>query len=410
MPIILEMPALSPTMEKGNLVSWKKNEGDTIEVGDIIAEIETDKATMDVESVYKGTLAKIIISEGSKDVAVKTPIAIIRQKKDTDEDISNILKNINTSQESFTASNKDITIEEPTEKAQESNIQDIQIQNIKASPLAKRIANQKGIDLSSIRGSGPGGRIVKADIENMISTSCIKESQNAHNGICFEDIPVSGMRKVIAEKMTKAKRDVPHYYINITADVSDLINLRKTLNDSGIIDTKITVNDLIVKAVACAMANVPEINVIWNESTIRQFKNVDISVAVAIEGGIFTPVIRNADTKTVSSISKEIKELAALAKTGKLLPEQYTGGTITISNLGKYEIDSFTSILNLPQVSILSVAQIKKIPIVKNDNIEIGNVISMCLAIDHRAIDGTVAANFMQRLKNILENPCSMLA
>ena len=158
------------------------------------------------------------------------------------------------------------------------------------------------------------------------------------------------------------------------------------------------------------MANVPEINVIWNESTIRQFKNVDISVAVAIEGGIFTPVIRNADTKTVSSISKEIKELAALAKTGKLLPEQYTGGTITISNLGKYEIDSFTSILNLPQVSILSVAQIKKIPIVKNDNIEIGNVISMCLAIDHRAIDGTVAANFMQRLKNILENPCSMLA
>lgn len=410
MAIIFEMPSLSPTMEKGNLVTWCKNEGDEIAVGDVIAEIDTDKATMEVESIHKGVLAKILVQAGTHDVVVRTPIAIIKQKNDTEEDIKNAIdkalapisnEESNNSEEVEIIS--DVTTDIPVVKSEHS-------EKLKASPLAKRIANEYGIDLTSIIGSGPHGRIVKSDVLNIkqLSNNSVKIDFPAVSR--FIDEPISSLRKVIAEKLTKCKNTVPHFYMSASANVTELLKIRRQINDSGKLDTKITVNDLITKAVALALREEPSVNVIWNNEKIRKFSTVDISIAVAVEEGLFTPIIWSADLKRIEDISKEIKDLAKKAKEGKLKPEQFMGGSITISNLGMYDIDSFFSIINPPQGSILSIGAAKKQAIYNNEGeIVPSDIINIGYAVDHRVINGGDAAKFLEKLIKYLENPILLI-
>lgn len=402
MPIIFEMPSLSPTMEKGNLVTWCKNEGDEIAVGDLIAEIDTDKATMEVESIYKGVLAKILVPAGTHDVAVKTPIAIIRQKSDTDKDIAKALASLDNSAGGKNTETVEVSFD------QTDNISEVvaSSQKVCASPLAKRLANECGIDISTLAGSGPHGRVVKQDIleaQKISNKSAYAETGN--NGARYIDKPATSMQKLIAEKLTKVKQEVPHFYMTTKVDVTSLLTLRKELNESGKLDTKITVTDLLVKAIAVAMREEPEINVMWQNGNIRYFNAVDISIAVATDNGIITPIIWDADKKSVVQISKEIKELAQKAKNKSLSPKQYTGGSMTISNLGMYGIDTFYSIINPPQASILSIGGSKKEPVVdQNENIKIADTLQIGYAIDHRAIDGATAAKFLNSLTWSVQN------
>ncbi len=366
MPIIFEMPSLSPTMEKGNLVTWCKNEGDEVAVGDLIAEIDTDKATMEVESIYKGVLAKILVPAGTHDVAVKTPIAIIRQKNDTDEDVTNAIKSISD----IAQVHSDVEVVQSAKPIElvPDVVQENKISEAKASPLAKRLANEYGIDISRLSGSGPHGRIVKQDIldarEILQKSKHIEINTNSNR---YVDIPATSMQKLIAEKLTKVKQDVPHFYMSTRVDVTSLVALRKQLNDNATADTKVTVTDMLVKAIAVAMRDEPEVNVMWNNGSIRHFNTVDISIAVATENGIITPIIWDADKKSLMQISKDIKELVLKAKEKSLSPSQYTGGALTVSNLGMFGIDSFYSIINPPQASILSVGSARKEPIVAED-------------------------------------------
>lgn len=406
MAIIFEMPSLSPTMEKGNLVTWCKNEGEEISVGDVIAEIDTDKATMEVESIYKGILAKILVPAGTHDVPVRTPIAVIKQKNDTEEDIKNAIakSSVPTPSEEANISEKieivsEIIVEMPSEEIETS-------ERIKASPLAKRIANEYGIDLSSITGSGPRGRIIKEDVLNVKQLSNHPMKIDFPKTSKFIEEPASSLRKVIAEKLTKCKNEVPHFYMSVSANVTELLKFRKQINDSGKLDTKITVNDLITKAVALALKEEPSVNVIWNNGKVRKFSTVDVSVAVAVEDGLFTPVIWSADLKRIEVISKEIKDLAKKAKEGKLKPDQFMGGSITISNLGMYNIDSFFSIINPPHGSILSIGSAKKSPSYNDEGkIVPADIITIGYAVDHRVINGGDAAKFLEKLVKYLENP-----
>ena len=412
MPIILEMPSLSPTMEKGNLVTWTKKEGDEISVGDVIAEIDTDKATMEVESIYKGILEKIIVPAGTHDVNVKTPIAIIRQKNDTDEDIQKALDSLANKDSENNLQNNEKSPIKSVDNAQELCNPEIvpehnqNFDKIKISPLAKRVANEFGIDISKAIGTGPGGRIVKSDVISLTKMSAAKNVKFDPNQPKYVDEPISQMRRVIAEKLTKSKQSTPHFYMTASANVTDLLKARKSINDSGMIDTKITVNDMIIKAVALAMRDLPAINVSWNDGTLRRYNNVDVSVAVAVEGGLLTPIIENADVKSLVDISHEIKQLARLAKDGKLLPHQFIGGGITVSNLGMYGIDNFSSIINPPQGSILSIGPAQKRPIYdENDQLIQGNIMNIGYAVDHRVIDGSIAAKFLEIINKYLETP-----
>ncbi len=405
MAIIFEMPSLSPTMEKGNLVTWCKNEGDEISVGDVIAEIDTDKATMEVESIYKGILAKILIPAGTHDVPVRAPIAVIKQKNDTEEDIKKAIAKASVSTLSDEVNVSKIEI--VSETIVETPCEKIEIpERIKASPLAKRIANEYGIDLTSIIGTGPHGRIIKEDVLNIKQLTSHTMKTDFPKISKFIDEPASSLRKVVAEKLTKCKNEVPHFYMSVSANVTELLKIRKQINDSGKLDTKITVNDLITKAVALALKEEPAVNVIWNNGKVRRFNTVDVAVAVAVEDGLFTPVIWSADLKGIEVISKEIKNLAKKSKEGKLKPDQFMGGSITISNLGMYNIDGFFSIINPPQGSILSIGPAKKSPVYNDeDKIIPADIITIGYAVDHRVINGGDAAKFLEKLVNYLENP-----
>ncbi len=407
MPIIFEMPSLSPTMEKGNLVTWCKKEGDEIAVGDVIAEIDTDKATMEVESIYKGRLEKILVQAGTHDVAVKTPIAIIRQKNDTDEDIRNAMSNLNKSEQ--TAEQK-VEKNENTRRIDTSIITNHARENTitKASPLAKRLANEFGIDISEITGTGPHGRIVKQDVLNVRN---VKEpNEFVTNTPSYTDVPISPMRKVIADKLTKTKQKVPHFYMSVKANVTSLLDMRRKINEAGMLDTKITVTDLLIKAVALAMKREPGVNVMWHDGNMRQFGTIDISVAVATDSGLITPIIWNADIKSIKQISAELKTLSAKASNNELKPNEFIGGNITISNLGMFGVNSFFSIINPPQGSILSISATQKEAVISESNdVVVADIFSIGYAIDHRVIDGATAAKFLTALKDYLENPLMLL-
>ena len=389
------MPALSPTMTDGIINQWLVKVGDTVKAGDIIAEIETDKATMEVEAVDEGKITHILEDTANKQIPVNSVIAII--DGDESETIENKKKIENTSEDK-----KDEEIEKPKQFLDAKISQNSKSQNsddrLKASPLVKKIAKESNLDLSKFNGTGPDGRIIKRDIN---SNNILEDIQNTP----FDgeiSIP-STMRKVIAKRTLEAKQQIPHFYLTVESNVDKLINLRKKINENNSI--KVSFNDLIVKAISLAMKKNPNTNVYWQNDKIYKLNDIDVSVAVAIDEGLITPIIKNADSKGLNIISGEIRELAKLAKTNSLTPEQYTGGSITVSNLGMFGISEFAAIISPPQSSILAVGKIIKKPIVVNDEIIVGNTLKSTLSADHRVLDGAVAGKLLKDFNDIIEDP-----
>jgi len=432
MPTELKMPALSPTMEEGTLAKWLVKEGDTVSSGDILAEIETDKATMEFEAVDEGTIAKILVGEGTDGVKVGTPIAILAGEG---EDAS--------AAASAAAPKADATpapapaaapTPEPEVRGYGSNpAQDQQIaqaapapqsggNRVKASPLARRLAEQQGIDLSGVKGTGPGGRVVKADLEGAGAAPKAAAAAPAQQAAApaaaptTSDIPhaaekLSNMRKTIARRLTESKQNVPHIYLTVDINLDALLKLRGQLNASlearGV---KLSVNDLLIKALAVSLIQVPECNVQVAGDQLLKFSRADISVAVSIPSGLITPVIVDAAGKGVAGISTEMKDLAGRAREGKLQPHEYSGGTASLSNMGMYGIKQFEAIINPPQGMIMAIGAGEKRPYVVNDSLQIASVMSATGSFDHRAIDGADGAKLMQAFKQLVENPLGMLA
>jgi pyruvate dehydrogenase E2 component (dihydrolipoamide acetyltransferase) len=424
MVIEVLMPALSPTMKEGNLAKWLKNEGDTVEAGDVIAEIETDKAIMEVEAVDEGILAKILVEAGTKNVKVNDLIAIIAEEGEEIKDAIGKIQNSSIKEEHAIQNNKtEISVDIDAKKADETlnynkvkNKVEDKPNRVFASPLAKRIAEQENINISSIQGSGPRGRIVKSDVENAIMHS---SSQNFETNIIPNrdlEIPVTNMRKIIAERLVESKQQVPHFYLDIECFVDKILDFRSDINSSAKLDEsdkpefKISINDILIKVCALALFKNPKVNSAWYGDKIIQFGNVDISVAVAIDDGLMTPIVRNANQKSLIQISNEVKELAKKAKSQKLKPEEYQGGGFTISNLGMYSIKSFYAIINPPQSCILSIGGTREIPAYgKSGNLEKKQVMNISLSCDHRVVDGATAAIFLSTFKRFVENPSLMI-
>lgn len=393
MPIKILMPALSPTMTEGNLVKWHKKEGDQVKSGQLLAEIETDKATMEVEAVDDGTLAKILVSEGSENVKVNDIIAILAEKG---EDLSSIAVFEEDSPIIITQEKSPEPIK--TLSPQPSIISSTE--RVFATPLAKRIAKDKNINLNSIQGSGPRGRIIKADIEGYSPSSASVSN--------YVDQPISNMRKVIAKRLSESKQTIPHFYLTVECNISELLSLRTQINNT-IEDAKISVNDFMIKAFAMSLHAIKEANVGWMETALRIYNTVDLSVAVSIEGGLITPIIRNAELKSLKEISLEMKELAQRARAGKLSPEEYQGGSMTISNLGMYGVDEFSAIINPPQSGILAIGKGNEKAICEKGEIRIASMLKATLSVDHRAIDGAVGAQLISKFKHYIENPLTLL-
>ena len=389
------MPALSPTMTEGIINHWLVKVGDIVKAGDIIAEIETDKATMEVEAVDEGKITHLLEDTVNKQIPVNSVIAII--DGDDSEIIANKKKVENTIKE-----NTKEEIEKPHESLDLKNSQNNNSQNsdnrLKASPLVKKIAKENNLDLSKFNGTGPEGRIIKRDIDsNNIADEVTSTPLDG-------DISIpSTMRKVIAKRTLEAKQQIPHFYLTVESNVDKLINLRKKINDNNLV--KVSFNDLIVKAIGLAMKKNPNTNVYWQNDKIYKLNDIDVSVAVAIEEGLITPIIKNADSKGLNIISNEIRELAKLAKTNSLTPEQYTGGSITVSNLGMFGISEFAAIISPPQSSILAVGKIIKKPVVVDNEITIGNTLKSTLSADHRVLDGAVAGKLLRDFNDIIEDP-----
>lgn len=424
------MPALSPTMEEGTLARWLKKEGDNIRSGDVIAEIETDKATMEVEAVDEGILAKILIADGSENVKVNSLIAIIAEEGDSDADVEAILQSNSSTSPAQNIAKEETSAPSPSasKAAPAAAPQASSKGRIFASPLARRIAANEGLDVASITGTGPYGRIVKKDVEAALSgatktTAPLEQSAEAPKAektktalglpsdLPYEDIPNSGMRKTIASRLTESKHEVPHYYVSIDCELDALLELRKTLNAQSPSENgfKISVNDMIIKAAALALKDVPDMNVAWGGDFIRRFGQADIAVAVATEGGLITPIVKNAGSKGLSTISNEMKDLASRARDGKLAPSEYQGGTFTISNLGMFGTKQFQAIVNPPAAGILAIGAGEKRPVVKNDALAIATVMTVSLSADHRSTDGAVGALFIKAFKKYIENPLAMM-
>ena len=415
MPIEILMPALSPTMKEGNLAKWNKKEGDKIKAGEVIAEIETDKATMEVEAVDEGTLGKILIAQGTENVAVNTCIALILADGEDKKTLENYQANSNTKATSLLSETKPASSSPSnispnvTSKNQEPVVQNHS--HIKASPLAKRIAKEENISLMQIRGSGPHGRIIKDDVLNFNKNHQASHHEIRRNPEEFQALKNNNIRKVIAKRLLESKQHVPHFYLSCEMRIDKLNELRFALNEIAPADDqgnplyKISVNDLIIKATAMALKKVPQANSSWTEEATLIYNNIDISMAVAIDGGLVTPIIRNADQKSIQQISKEAKELAKKARDGKLTLEEFQGGTFSISNLGMFGIDNFSAIINPPQSAILAISRGVEKPIVENSQIKIGHVMNVSLSADHRVIDGAVAAEFLKALRRYIEHP-----
>lgn len=417
MPIKILMPALSPTMTEGNLVKWHKKEGDSVSSGEVIAEIETDKATMEVEAADEGILAKILIPEGTKAVTVNSIIAMLLEEGEDVSTLDTVEIEIIEEQPAEEIKKEKIQIEEPqkntptvpTQTASVPPITPQTNQRIFASPLAKRLAKEKGFDISQIIGTGPKGRVVKKDIlsftggtKGLISRITPEQSS----------LPISTMRRVIAQRLSESKQKTPHFYLSIDLNIDKLLELRSDINSAVSKENpeyRISVNDLITKATAMALRDNSSVNSSWNGDSIIQNHNVDVSIAVAIEGGLITPIVKNSDQKSIFDISNEIKELVSKAKTGSLSPEEFQGGGITISNLGMFGINSFSAIINPPQSAILAIGAGIEKPSVVNGQIKISTIMNITMACDHRVIDGAVAALFLNSLKDYIEKPSRLL-
>ncbi|SFK66449.1 pyruvate dehydrogenase complex dihydrolipoamide acetyltransferase [Shimia haliotis] len=435
MPIEILMPALSPTMEEGTLAKWLVKEGDEVSSGDLIAEIETDKATMEFEAVDEGVIGKILVAEGSEGVAVNSPIAILLTDGETADEIGTTQAKAPEAALAADAG-KEATPSGVSEAPAPAAATNADGSRIFASPLARRIAANKGIDLATVQGSGPRGRIVKADVEGSTATAPApaKAATAASAGTTApapiasgpatetvlrmyedretEEIALDGMRKTIAARLTEAKQSIPHFYLRRDIKLDALLSFRSQLNKQlekrG---AKLSVNDFIIKACALALQQVPEANAVWANDRILRLKPSDVAVAVAIEGGLFTPVLKDADAKSLSDLSSEMKDLATRARDRKLAPHEYQGGSFAISNLGMFGIDNFDAVINPPHGAILAVGAGTKKPIVgENGDLDVATVMSVTLSVDHRVIDGALGAQLLQAIVDNLENPMAMLA
>ncbi|MDX2094591.1 MAG: pyruvate dehydrogenase complex dihydrolipoamide acetyltransferase [Alphaproteobacteria bacterium] len=435
MPIEITMPALSPTMTEGNLAKWTKKEGDKIKAGDVIAEIETDKATMEVEAVDEGTLGKIVVAAGTEGVKVNAVIALILADGEDKKALADWKPKQVASSQSPVASEakKEVgapqlapvsaapTLAPSASKAPAAPIASAAPAyaasaggRVKASPLAKRLAASKGIDLSGVVGSGPGGRIVKADIEAGAGRSGAGAIRR--NPTEFVQVPNNSMRKVIARRLLESKQQVPHFYLTVEVELDALMAVRAQLNADAERKAgkgnppayKLSVNDLVIKAVALSLRDKPTCNVSWYDDAIIQYGNVDVSVAVATEGGLITPIIRNADQKTLPQISGEMKDLAKRARDNKLKPEEFQGGGFSISNLGMYGVNNFQAIINPPQACILAVGAGTEVLKMRDGQVKAVQAMNATLSVDHRAVDGALGAEFLQLFKRYMENPVLM--
>ncbi|WP_264213721.1 pyruvate dehydrogenase complex dihydrolipoamide acetyltransferase [Leisingera thetidis] len=445
MPTEILMPALSPTMEEGTLAKWLVKEGDTVSSGDLIAEIETDKATMEFEAVDEGVVGKILIAEGSEGVKVNTPIAVLLEDGESADDIPSAAANGTPAPAAEAAKDapaakseapKDDAAAKAEAKAAPAAPQGADGSRIFASPLARRIAADKGLDLTQITGSGPKGRIVKADVIDAKAPAAQAPAAAAsapasapaaaaapagpsadqvarmYEGRAYEEVKLDGMRKTIAARLTEAKQQVPHFYLRRDIQLDALLKFRGDLNKQlegrGV---KLSVNDFIIKACALALQAVPDANAVWAGDRVLKMKASDVAVAVAIEGGLFTPVLQDSDTKSLSALSAEMKDLAARARDRKLAPHEYQGGSFAISNLGMFGIDNFDAVINPPHGAILAVGAGVKKPIVgKDGELAVATVMSVTLSVDHRVIDGALGAELLNAIKDNLENPMVMLA
>ena len=431
MPTEILMPALSPTMEEGTLAKWLVKEGDTVASGDIMAEIETDKATMEFEAVDEGIIGKILVAEGSEGVKVNTPIAVLLEDGESVDDIGAA-----TPAAAPPAAEPEVAPSAAAPAAAPATAAPAAADGsrIFASPLARRIAADKGLDLSAIKGSGPRGRIVKADVENATAQPAPDAAPAAasapaataapsagpaadavmamYQGRDFEEVSLDGMRKTIAARLTEAKQSIPHFYLRRDIELDALLAFRGQLNNQlearGV---KLSVNDFIIKACALALQTVPDANAVWAGDRMLKLKSSDVAVAVAIEGGLFTPVLQDAEMKSLSALSAEMKDLAARARDRKLAPHEYQGGSFAISNLGMFGIDNFDAVINPPHGAILAVGAGVKKPVVGADGeLGVATVMSVTLSVDHRVIDGALGAQLLTAIKENLENPMTMLA
>ncbi len=403
---IVRMPKLSDTMTEGVVAKWHKKVGDKVKSGELLAEIETDKATMDFESFFDGVMLHIGIEEG-KGAPVDSILAIIGA---AGEDVSALLSGdapakVEVAVKSETpAKAAETTMAAPATSSSTASSDN----RLKASPLAKKIAEDKGIDLSKVQGSGDEGRIVKKDVENFTPSKQNTTSATSYTGVeSFTEEPVSQMRKTIARRLAESKFSAPHFYLKMEVEMSNAMESRKAINDLS--PVKISFNDMVVKAVAIALRSNPKVNSSWLGDKIRYNNHINIGVAMAVEDGLLVPVVRFADNKSLSQIASEVKVYSQKAKDKKLQPSDWEGNTFTISNLGMYGIDDFTAIINPPDACILAVGGIKETAVVKNGQIVPGNIMKLTLSCDHRVVDGATGAAFLQTLKNLLENPVTML-
>jgi pyruvate dehydrogenase E2 component (dihydrolipoamide acetyltransferase) len=434
MAVQILMPALSPTMEEGTLAKWLVKEGDAVKSGQIIAEIETDKATMEFEAVDEGVMGKILIAEGTAGVKVNTPIAVLVEEGESADAAPAPAKAAAPAAPAPVAATAAPVAAAPAATPKAAGAR------VFASPLARRIAADKGIDLTQVQGSGPHGRIVKADVEGAKPVAAAPVAAAAapaapapaapatggtmpagpstetvlkmYQGRAFTEVALDGMRRTIAARLTEAKQTIPHFYLRRDVRLDNLMAFREQLNKQlearGV---KLSVNDFIIKASALALQAVPDANAVWAGDRILKLKPSDVAVAVAIEGGLFTPVLKDADQKSLSALSAEMKDLATRAKTKKLAPHEYQGGSFAISNLGMMGIENFDAVINPPHGAILAVgAGIKKPVVMKDGSIGVATVMSMTLSVDHRVIDGALGAQLMQAIVDNLENPMAMLA
>ncbi len=429
------MPALSPTMTEGKLARWLKKPGDAIAPGDVIAEIETDKAMMEVEAVDEGTLGEIKVPEGTEGVAVNAVIATLVGEGDS---AAAPVKRPQSPppnlppQGGGTGSDKGKTAPPPQSKAlpleggglgggESRTTLNGHAKRIIATPLARRLARQAGIDLSAVKGSGPHGRIVKADLDgapkaapSQPAAAPLAKGQDARQladllGMKYEARPNSGFRKTIARRLTEAKQTIPHFYLTLDCRIDALLDLRKKLNVSASDGGKVSVNDFVIRASALALRKIPDANVSWSEDAILAYQDVDISVAVATPNGLITPIIKQADTKSLRQIAAEMKDLAARARDGKLKPQEYQGGTFSISNLGMFGIREFAAVINPPQSCILAVGNGEQRPVVEDGALKIATVMTATLSVDHRAVDGALGAEYLAAFKTLIEDPYSLL-
>ena len=426
MPIEILMPALSPTMTEGTLARWLKAEGDTVKSGQVLAEIETDKATMEVEAVDEGVLGKILIAAGTAGVAVNTPIAVLLGDGESAADIGK------AKAAPVPAPGPASAAPAAAAAAPAPQVAVATGGRVVASPLAKRIAEQAGLSLAGISGTGPNGRIVKADVEAALAAGPAKAAPVAAApapvaapvpaaapapkpaapppGQAFEVVPHTTMRKVIARRLQESKQTVPHFYLSVDVGLDALMAMRADLNAKGEkLGIKLSVNDFVIRAVALAMKQKPDVNAAWSDDGMLKFKDIDVSVAVAIPGGLITPIIKRADQKALGQISNEMKDLAKRARDGKLMPEEFQGGGFSISNLGMFGIKTFSAIINPPQSCILAVGAGEQRAVVKAGALAVETQMTVTLSVDHRVVDGALGAEFLQVFKGLIEDPLTMM-